>query len=51
VAGHSGSLRGVSGDVAMYLDSGYTMIVLSNYDSAGSLPAQLEGLLPKSAEK
>lgn len=51
VAGHSGSLRGVSGDVAMYLDNGYTMIVLSNYDSAGSLPAQLEGLLLKAEGK
>lgn len=51
VAGHSGSLRGVSGDVAMYLDSGYTMIVLSNYDSAGSLPSQLEGMLLKAEGK
>lgn len=51
VTGHTGSLQGVSGEVAMYVESGYTVIVLSNYDSTGYLPSQLEALLVKAEAK
>ncbi|HEX8354169.1 MAG TPA: hypothetical protein VF611_14775, partial [Pyrinomonadaceae bacterium] len=34
VAGHSGGFEGISANLAMFLDSGYTGVVLSNYGSA-----------------
>jgi CubicO group peptidase (beta-lactamase class C family) len=34
VAGHSGGFMGISANLAMFLDSGYTGVVLSNYGSA-----------------
>lgn len=35
--GHSGGFPGISADLRMYLDAGYTMAALSNYGS-GALP-------------
>jgi len=37
VAGHSGQFPGISSNLEMYLDAGYTVVVLSNYDP-GTLP-------------
>jgi CubicO group peptidase (beta-lactamase class C family) len=37
IAGHSGGFPGISSNLDMYLDSGYTAVVLSNYDG-GSQP-------------
>jgi CubicO group peptidase (beta-lactamase class C family) len=37
IVGHSGGFSGISSNLAMFLDSGYTAIVLSNYDG-GSMP-------------
>jgi len=37
LVGHSGGFTGISADLGMYLDAGYTMIVLSN-DSEGAPP-------------
>lgn len=37
VAGHSGGFNGISGDLAMYLDEGWTIAVLSNYGGAARL--------------
>jgi CubicO group peptidase (beta-lactamase class C family) len=34
VVGHSGGFPGISSNLDMFLDSGYTAIVLSNYDGA-----------------
>ncbi|MCU6432494.1 beta-lactamase family protein [Undibacterium sp. Jales W-56] len=51
VVGHSGSLRGVAGNMAMYLDSAYTVIVLSNYDSSGYLPELVEDLISQANGK
>jgi CubicO group peptidase (beta-lactamase class C family) len=34
LAGHSGGFAGISANLAMFLDSGYTGVVLSNYGSA-----------------
>jgi CubicO group peptidase (beta-lactamase class C family) len=32
IVGHSGGFPGISSDLDMYLDSGYTVVVMSNYD-------------------
>jgi CubicO group peptidase (beta-lactamase class C family) len=32
IAGHSGGFPGINSDLAMYLDKGYTVAVMSNYD-------------------
>lgn len=37
VVGHSGGFNGISGDLAMYLDEGWTIAVLSNYGGAARL--------------
>ncbi len=37
VVGHSGGFNGISGDLAMYLDDGWTIAVLSNYGGAARL--------------
>jgi hypothetical protein len=34
VVGHAGGFPGISGRLEMYLDLGYTVAVLSNYDGA-----------------
>lgn len=34
IAGHGGGFPGINGQLDMYLDKGYTVIVLSNYDMA-----------------
>ncbi|MFZ6778732.1 serine hydrolase domain-containing protein [Undibacterium sp. Ji83W] len=49
VVGHSGQFTGVYGKLDMYLDAGYTVVVLSNYEPgllplAGRIVAVLEGL-------
>ena len=49
VVGHSGQFTGVYGKLDMYLDAGYTVVVLSNYEPgllplAGRIEAVLEGL-------
>ena len=36
VVGHGGGFPGISAKLDMYLDSGYTVAVLSNYDGAAS---------------
>jgi CubicO group peptidase (beta-lactamase class C family) len=36
VVGHSGGFPGINGVVAMYVDAGYTVAVLSNYSNAAS---------------
>lgn len=37
VVGHGGDFAGISAQLRMYLDSGYTVAVLSNYDGAAPL--------------
>ena len=37
VVGHSGGFAGVSANLDMYLESGYTVVVLSNYDRGAQL--------------
>ena len=32
IVGHSGGFPGISSDLDMYLDSGYTVVVMSNCD-------------------
>jgi hypothetical protein len=32
IAGHGGGFPGINSDLAMYLDRGYTVAVMSNYD-------------------
>lgn len=39
VVGHGGDFAGISAQLSMYLDSGHTVAVLSNYDGAASLVA------------
>ena len=34
MVGHAGGFPGISGRLEMYLDLGYTVAVLSNYDGA-----------------
>ena len=34
IVGHSGGFSGISSNLDMFLDSGYTAIVMSNYDGA-----------------
>jgi len=38
--GHSGGFPGISANLAMFLDSGYTVAVLSNYDNGASLVSE-----------
>lgn len=37
IVGHTGGFPGISAALSMYLDTGYTVAVLSNYDSAAEL--------------
>ena len=37
VVGHSGGFAGVSANLDMYLESGYIVVVLSNYDRGAPL--------------
>ncbi len=37
IVGHGGGFTGISAHLSMYLDSGHTVAVLSNYDGAASL--------------
>lgn len=48
VAGHSGGFSGISSDLSMHLDSGWTVAVMSNYDM-GVQPVKdkIEALLPR----
>lgn len=50
VVGHSGGFAGISARLDMYLDTGYTVVVLSNYDQAaevvGDQVAELLARLP-----
>ncbi len=39
VVGHGGDFAGISAQLSMYLDSGHTVAILSNYDGAASLVA------------
>jgi len=39
VVGHGGNFAGISAQLSMYLDSGHTVAILSNYDGAASLLA------------
>ncbi len=39
VVGHGGDFAGISAQLSMYLDSGHTVAILSNYDSAAPLVA------------
>ena len=32
MVGHNGGFSGISSSLQMYLDKGYTLVVLSNYD-------------------
>jgi hypothetical protein len=44
--GHSGGFPGINSTLRMYLDSGFTIAVLSNYDNAVSLVrSRLEELI------
>lgn len=46
VVGHNGGFPGVNGSLAMYLDAGYTLAVLANYDGAAEVVQQkVQGLL------
>ncbi|MBU0639384.1 MAG: beta-lactamase family protein [Planctomycetes bacterium] len=36
IVGHSGGFPGISANLSMYLDTGYTSVVLSNYDRAAA---------------
>lgn len=48
IVGHSGGFPGISSALEMYLDRGYTVVVLSNYDNAARLVSEkLRELLPK----
>jgi len=40
IAGHSGGFTGISSDLDMYLDKGYTVVVMSNYGGASNDPVQ-----------
>jgi CubicO group peptidase (beta-lactamase class C family) len=40
IVGHSGGFPGISAVLEMYLDTGYTVIVLSNYDSGAGIVNQ-----------
>lgn len=39
IVGHGGDFAGISAQLSMYLDSGHTVAILSNYDGAASLVA------------
>jgi CubicO group peptidase (beta-lactamase class C family) len=43
VVGHGGGFPGLNGQLDMYLDAGYTVAVLSNYDGGAGPVAQLAG--------
>jgi CubicO group peptidase (beta-lactamase class C family) len=45
VVGHGGGFPGLNGQLDMYLDAGYTVAVLSNYDRGASPVARLAGEL------
>ena len=40
IVGHSGGYPGVSAMFQMYMDQGYTVVVLSNYDEAAQMVAK-----------
>jgi len=40
IVGHNGGFPGISADLKMYLDRGYTIAVLSNYDMAASMVSE-----------
>jgi CubicO group peptidase (beta-lactamase class C family) len=47
IAGHSGGFNGISANLDMFLDSGYTGVVLSNYgNAAGRAVAKIQQLVP-----
>ena len=46
IVGHPGGFPGISSNLEIFLDSGYTAVVLSNYDdSAGYLAATIKDLV------
>ena len=47
IAGHTGGFPGVDAQFDMYLDSGYTVIILANYELVGEpLVIRLQQILP-----
>jgi len=48
IIGHGGGAPGINSDLAMYLNSGYTVAVMSNYDNAAiTVSGRIEELLTK----
>jgi hypothetical protein len=49
IVGHNGGFPGINGQLDMYLDSGYTVAVLSNYDppAAGQVARKVRQMLPQ----
>jgi CubicO group peptidase (beta-lactamase class C family) len=46
IVGHSGGFSGISSNLDMYLDSGYTAVVMSNYDGgAHAISSKIQELL------
>lgn len=46
IVGHSGGFEGISGNLTLYLDNGYTVVVLSNYSNIGAyIFSRIDGLI------
>jgi CubicO group peptidase (beta-lactamase class C family) len=46
VVGHAGGFAGINSNLSMFLDTGYTSVVMSNYDmGAGPIASKIEELL------
>lgn len=46
IIGHSGGFEGISGNLTLYLDKGYTVVVLSNYSNIGAyIFSRIDGLI------